>query len=96
MSTALAREAAMDNLQSEFYSKSSAATIKSRLHTAENMLAAWELQMCPLTVENVLALGASLKAGGYRSAAQYLSAVRLHCERKNFPPCAAALRAITD
>eukprot|EP00973_Karenia_brevis_P000875 120867-Karenia_brevis.AAC.1 len=56
----------------------------------------WGMNLAPLTVEKVFALGATLKAGGYRSAALHFSAARVECERKDQFVSASVQRAITD
>ena len=71
-------------------------SITSRLATAKVLLAQWDLTPIPISADVVLALGASLKAGGYRSAALYLSAVKVHSERHGFITSNVVERLIKD
>ncbi|CAK0901597.1 unnamed protein product [Prorocentrum cordatum] len=72
------------------------ARLAGRLKTCANMLSMWGMDMVPLTVEKIMALGASLKAGRYRSARLYLSAARVEAERGGHALGVCASRALTD
>eukprot|EP00972_Heterocapsa_arctica_P042355 6243014-Heterocapsa_arctica.AAC.1 len=80
-----ARQLAMRALLADVYAASARTAVDCRLQTARRMLGQWGLETPPISVEVVLALAASLKAGRYRSAKLYLSAVKLHSERMGFP-----------
>ena len=47
----------------------------SRVKTYKSICRAWQVEAFPLTLESIRCFGASLKAGGYRSAAVYFQAV---------------------
>jgi hypothetical protein len=86
----------MRALLTDVYAASARTAVDCRLKTAQRMLGQWGLVTPPITVEVVLALAASLKAGRYRSAKLYLSAVKLHSERMGFPTSDAVERHIKD
>ena len=66
------RARALDELQLDFYAASSRSRQASLLKTVTASLRKWGLDLFPPTKEKVLALGATLKAGNYASAKQYL------------------------
>eukprot|EP00971_Amphidinium_carterae_P277354 5504600-Amphidinium_carterae.1 len=72
---------ATEALRKGIYSASSTGPKASRQKLVRSILAGWGLQFPPLTVEGVMALGAALKAGGYRSAKLYLMEAKLEAER---------------
>ena len=47
----------------------------SRVRTYKAVCRAWQVEAFPLTLESIRCFGASLKAGGYRSAAVYFQAI---------------------
>ena len=47
----------------------------SRVRTYKSICRAWQIEAFPLTLESIRCFGASLKAGGYRSAAVYFQAI---------------------
>ena len=96
LSSIAARCAAETAFHDDVYAQSSWSAVKSRLETARKILQWWKLPVLPLTVEVVHAMGAGLKAGRYRSAAQILSAVAVHAERRGTPPDASVRRALSD
>ena len=96
LDTAEARELAKEALLADVYAASARQSITSRLATAKVLLAQWDLTPIPISADVVLALGASLKAGGYRSAALYLSAVKVHSERQGFITSNVVERLIKD
>ena len=63
-----AREQALEEFDADVLAANSRAALESRLKTAKTMLAEWNFTFPPLTQQVVRALGASLKAGRYRSA----------------------------
>lgn len=82
--TPYARAAAKSNLSSQ------------RLSTVVKMLKMSGMQLFPLSAEKVLALGATLTAGGYRSGNLYLSAARIDCVRHGQQIDSATSQAIAD
>ena len=58
------------------HAASAQASIAPRISTAKQLLADWGLELVPISVDVVIALAASLKAGKYRSAALYISAAK--------------------
>ena len=58
-------------LDEDVLARSTAPAHESRLRTYQAVCKAWDLEPFPLSNENVRAFAASLKAGGYRSAAVY-------------------------
>ena len=71
-----AREDAMAAFQADIYAETSKASLAFKWRTITRMFAAWGVELYPPTVWRVHLLGASLKAGGYRSAAGYISLYR--------------------
>lgn len=65
------RKRSLEELDRDVVARSSAPAHDSRLKTFRALAAAWEVQPFPLSVESVRCVGASLKAGGYRSAQLY-------------------------
>ena len=90
------RREAMQRFTDEVYSASSRQSYESRISTTRAMLQLWQLDFPPLDVYKVRVLGATLKAGGYRSASLYLSAARKECERSGFVLGPDVLQALTD
>ena len=70
--------------------------LEYKLVTVERALLLWGLPLLPLCPQSVTALGATLKAGGYRSAASYISAYRGHAERAGQTLYGPELRACRD
>ena len=62
----------------------------------QSILGMWDLPPLPPTQKHVLALGATLKKGGYRSTEQYLSIYKVWAERQGFEFDAPTLRALAD
>eukprot|EP00435_Cladocopium_sp_Y103_P022847 s4909_g5.t1 len=71
-----AREAAMQSLKNDVFANSNSGPQASRLRTWKTLASSWGLAPFPLKPETVLAVSASLKAGGYRSARLYFSCAR--------------------
>ena len=90
-----ARAAALEDFHADLYAASSQVSLGFKWRTVTRMIAAWGLEVLPPTVEKIYLLGAALKAGGYRSAAGYLSLYRTTCGRHGHdfgPALALALR----
>ena len=64
-----------------FYAASNTHVMEAKWKTITSAVAKWGLVPLPPSREVLLALGAALKAGGYRSADTYISLWRVSCER---------------
>ena len=96
LSAQAARDAAWSTFVAEVYADSSRASILARLRTIEAILRQWSEVPLPPTVKKVLYIGASLKAGGYRSSAAYFSAYRQSCRRLGYSVGPEIEAAISD
>ena len=98
LSSPAAREAALGDFDNAVYADSSRATNACTLRTVKAMLAAWGVhEILPVTPGKVRLLGASLRAGRYRSFRNYLYALRTLGEREDAIPCPVAVRrAVID
>ena len=90
------RNQALEDLARDMYAASSLPVVLSRLRTVHAMFGQWQIDPYPISVPKVYRLGASLKSGRYRSSDIYLSAYKVHCERRGDVINPAVLRAITD
>ena len=90
------QEQALRDLERGFYADSSRASYESRSKTIAKIFAQWGVAQYPPSVHTVRVLGASLKAGGYRSAAAYFSMYAITAEREGWELSQAVRRAITD
>ena len=72
----------MGRLMRDVYAASSQASMASKSNTVEELLAKWDLRPYPPTAETMLALAATLKEGGYVSAASYLSTYKVMSVRR--------------
>ena len=90
------KEAAMKALVDDFYAASAGATAAAKWRTVVKALGMYDFTPFPPTSQKVLALGAVLKAGGYRSAETYLQAYRTAADRAECPFGASELRAVRD
>ncbi|CAE7815603.1 unnamed protein product [Symbiodinium sp. CCMP2592] len=68
------RARALQELDDEVLARTTIGPMESRLLVWRRLCEAWEVTAFPLDDKNVRAVGASLKRGRYRSAAQYYSA----------------------
>ena len=91
-----ARDTALEEHDNAIYAPGTLATQASLLNTIRKLLNFWEVPLLPLTVRTVRLLGASLKAGRYRSAAQYLSAAKQAAERADQTLSPSILSALRD
>ena len=96
LSTSAAREAALSSFNLDIYAPSNRASVASRLRLCERLLDVWGMHMEPPTPKSVTALGASLKAGRYRSAAVYLSAYKAWALRHGHDWPAPLQQALQD
>lgn len=79
------RQKSLDALDADVLARS---TNPMQIRTFLAICRAWEVEPCPLTVTNIRFFGASMKLGGYRSAAVYYQAVCSHqqpCLRTPIP-----------
>ena len=90
------REAAMAEFVEDFTAPSSRGVAEAKLRTITKALGFWGYEVMPPSVEKVHSLGAALKRGGYRSAAQCFSLYRGLAERQGFELRASEVRAIQD
>ena len=67
-----------------------------KLRTIKAAFAKWGLEAFPPTSMTVMALAATLKKGGYRSAESYLLLYRAECERRGAPYPADLVRVHRD
>ena len=76
-----ARNNALEKLKEDMHANSSKSSLANKVNTFEEFHKSWFGGCCavyPLSVPGVLAVAAMLKAGGYASGANYLSAARVH------------------
>ena len=91
-----AREEAIGHLLRDVYAPSTRPSVEAKLRTIEKALAIYEHEFFPPTVEKIVALGAVLKAGQYRSGDAYLGLYKVTCERRGHAFTAPELRAVKD
>jgi len=96
LTTEARREEALADLARDIYAPSNRTSVASRLRMCELLLAGWGLPMAPPTVQSITALGASLKAGRYRSAAVYLSTYKTWTARQGHSWSTTLQQAMTD
>ena len=82
LSAAPEREAAVADLIQSMYSTKAHSNTVSRIRTITAIFAKFHEVPFPLTADKVLHLGAGLRAGGYRSAANYMSTYKIAAERR--------------
>ena len=82
LSTEAARDAALAAADSDIYAASCGPPVASRIRFIHRALAEWGWTAWPPSYEKIRALGAVLMAGGYRSAAHYLSQYKVSGERR--------------
>lgn len=91
-----------DQLTDDFYAPSCQDSRQSLWKTWCTIAKAWDLLPLPITDELVLAIGASLKHGGYRSSKNYFSRAQQkhevilqnHCQKGHFALIAKVTRSI--
>ena len=75
-----AKDTALEKLKEDMHANSSKASLISKVNTCEEFHKSWfgeKVPVYPFTVPGVLAVASMLKAGGYASGANYLSAARV-------------------
>lgn len=75
------RQKSLQALDGDILAKSTNPATEARIRTYMAICRAWEIQAFPLDCNNVRCFGASLKAGGYKSAAVYYQAIMGHQQR---------------
>ena len=90
------KEHALEELDRAVYAASSLASVGARRKCIRTLLGAWGTPPYPISEVSLRQLGASLKAGSYRSAPAILSQYRVDGERRgeSMPP--VLLRMFTD
>ena len=88
------RRQALEALDNDMLAKSTKPAHESRLRTFMAICAAWEIQAFPLTPECIRCVGASFKAGCYRSAAVYFQTAVSHQLRVLGLPTSHFLRSM--
>jgi len=96
LSSDRSRSEALEALETDMYAASSKPSVRYRRSAVEHLLEPWGLKPLPLTTEKVYKLAASIKAGGYRSAASLLSQYRVDAERAGYTCAGPLARAFTD
>ena len=96
LSTEAARASAMEDLVMDIYAPSNRASVSSRIRLCERVLAMWGLPALPPSARTISALGASLKAGGYRSASVYFSCYKTWSARHGHEWTAVLQQAFQD
>ena len=86
----------MNSYLADFYAPSNQHVVRAKLRTVTKMIEQWGHAPFPITAEKIHCLGASLKLGGYKSAATYLSAYKVEAERLDNVISTAMTRAIKD
>ena len=90
------RQQAVTDYEAGFYAHSSVSSILARRRLYTKILSEWGFALEDLGPEAVHAVGATLRAGGYRSADNVLSQMRVDAERAGIEVTAACRRALTD
>eukprot|EP00438_Fugacium_kawagutii_P028771 Skav212377 [mRNA] locus=scaffold1983:152662:154377:+ [translate_table: standard] len=75
------RKRSLELLDSDVLAKSTNPTQDARVRTYLAICRVWDQEPWPLSVHSVRCFGASMKVGGYRSAAVYFQAVCSHQQR---------------
>jgi hypothetical protein len=90
------REAAVSSLVTDFYAASNSHVVEAKWRTITSAVKKWGLEPLPPTRDVLLALGAALKAGGYRSSETYLSLWKITAERNGYVLEVDVLRLLKD
>ena len=86
------RQKALASLDQDILAKSTNPAAEARVRTYLALCRAWEVPGFPLDCHNIRCFGASLKAGGYRSAAVYFQAICGHQQRVLRTPVPAIVK----
>ena len=90
------RQQAVADYEAGFYASSSAPSIVARRRLYSKILSDWGMDLKDFGTEAVHAVGATLRAGGYRSSDNVLSQMKVDAERAGVEITAATKRALTD
>ena len=90
------RALALASFHTDVYAATTLKAAKHKMATVTAALGKWEFAPLPPDREKIAALGAALKAGGYRSAPSYLTAYRGHIERGGYSISGPLQRAFRD
>ena len=96
LATPTERDRAVQELVADFYAPSSRKAIEMKLRTCTTAVRRFGLDLFPPSKETVIALGATLKAGGYLSADSYIQLYRTESERRGFAFTTDLARTFTD
>ena len=88
--------AALEALERDYYAASTFESVKAKLRTISRALAGWSLLPFPPTLDTIRALAATLKRGGYRSAASYLWLYKVESQRRGHGWPDTLQRALKD
>ena len=88
--------AALETLERDYYAASTVSAVKAKLRTISRALAGWSLQPFPPSLDTIRALAATLKRGGYRSAASYLWLYKVESQRRGYGWPDTHQRALKD
>ena len=86
------RKRSLAQLDADILARSTNPSQDARLRTYLCLCTVWEVRAFPLDFDNIRAFAASLKAGGYRSAAVYFQTICSHQQRHLRTPVQPALR----
>ena len=93
VSTTVGRSEALQKLDDDMFSHTTKRPRDSRWSTWCTIAQTWQMQALPLTSDLIRAIGATMKAGGYRSPKLYFSLARQkHRESTGFEPSADVLQ----
>jgi hypothetical protein len=90
------RSAARSSFEKDVYATSTRRVLEAKLVTVSKAFALWGREPLPPSIESVTELGATLKAGGYRSASSYLTAYRGLIERSGYSIDGPLARSFRD
>ena len=90
------RSEAIVELLKDTKARSTHGSDDSRLATMEGWLRQWGIPMYPPTIASYKAIAATLKAGGYKSAAVYLQVYRVSAERLGYATSSLDARHLKD
>ena len=90
------RLAALEALERDVYAASTREAVAAKLRTVRRAIGSWGMAPYPPSLQTIQALGATLKRGGYRSAASYLWLYKVESQRRGFAWIDVFQRALKD
>jgi len=96
LETAEQRDEVVTDALASIYAPTTLASNDARWRTISRILAKFGLEVFPPSVEKVVALGAALRAGSFRSAPGYLSLYRVTSVRQGFGLDGSTEQALRD